>query len=59
MGFGEVPPRHIPARARPAWRRPGCRRRTRPEAFKTFVAFKDGGDEQNALVADAKKRRGQ
>ena len=26
------------------------------EAFKTFVAFKDGGDEQNALVADAKKR---
>ena len=29
------------------------------EAFKTFVAFKDGGDEQNALVADARKRLAQ
>jgi serine/threonine protein kinase/tetratricopeptide (TPR) repeat protein len=26
------------------------------EAFRTFLAFKDGGDEQNALVADARKR---
>ena len=29
------------------------------EAFKTFVAFKDGGDEQNPLVADARKRLAQ
>ncbi len=29
------------------------------EAFKTFLAFKDGGDEQNALVADARKRLAQ
>ena len=26
------------------------------EAFRAFLAFKDGGDEQNALVADARKR---
>ena len=29
------------------------------EAFRTFLAFKDGGDEQNALVADARKRLAQ
>jgi tetratricopeptide (TPR) repeat protein len=29
------------------------------EAFKIFVAFKDGGDEQNPLVADARKRLAQ
>ena len=26
------------------------------EAFRTFLAFKEGGDEQSALVADARKR---
>ena len=26
------------------------------EALRTFLAFKEGGDEQNALVADARKR---
>jgi tetratricopeptide (TPR) repeat protein len=29
------------------------------EAFRAFLAFKDGGDEQNALVADARKRLAQ
>ena len=29
------------------------------EAFKTFLAFKDGGDEQSPLVADARKRLAQ
>ena len=29
------------------------------DAFKTFLAFKDGGDEQNPLVADARKRLAQ
>ena len=29
------------------------------EAFKTFVALKDGSDEQNPLVADARKRLAQ
>ena len=29
------------------------------EAFKIFVAFKDGGDELNPLVADARKRLAQ
>jgi tetratricopeptide (TPR) repeat protein/tRNA A-37 threonylcarbamoyl transferase component Bud32 len=29
------------------------------EAFRTFLAFKDGGDEQSALVADARKRLAQ
>jgi serine/threonine protein kinase/tetratricopeptide (TPR) repeat protein len=29
------------------------------EAFRTFVAFKDGGDEQGGLVADARKRLAQ
>jgi tetratricopeptide (TPR) repeat protein len=28
-------------------------------AFKTFVAFKDGGDDQSSLVTDAKKRLAQ
>jgi serine/threonine protein kinase/tetratricopeptide (TPR) repeat protein len=28
-------------------------------AFRTFVAFKDGGDEQSSLVTDAKKRLAQ
>ena len=26
------------------------------DAFRTFLAFKEGGDEQSALVADARKR---
>jgi tetratricopeptide (TPR) repeat protein len=29
------------------------------EAFRAFLAFKDGGDEQSALVADARKRLAQ
>ena len=29
------------------------------EAFRTFVEFKNGGDEQSALVADAQKRLAQ
>jgi hypothetical protein len=26
------------------------------DAFRTFLAFKEGGDEQSPLVADARKR---
>ena len=29
------------------------------EAFRTFLEFKNGGDDQNALVADARKRLAQ
>jgi tetratricopeptide (TPR) repeat protein/tRNA A-37 threonylcarbamoyl transferase component Bud32 len=39
--------------------RHALKRASAAESFRAFVAFKDGGDEQNALVADARKRLAQ
>jgi hypothetical protein len=36
--------------------RQGLRRASAADSFRQYLAFKENGDEQNALVTDAQKR---